>query len=126
MKNRFQVNGNGVLSFARAMQRFFNIAFPLDDPVIAPLYTHVDTRGSGMVYYSETDSPEILAKAGGLIRSAFKEAIDFVPMHVFLTTWVDVGYYNERNDKASCLQFVYSCLQFEKIFTVFPLFLYCI
>lgn len=108
------------------MQRFFNIAFPLDDPVIAPLYTHVDTRGSGMVYYSETDSPEILAKAGGLIRSAFKEAIDFVPTHVFLTTWVDVGYYNERNDKASCLQFVYSCLQFEKIFTVFPLFLYCI
>lgn len=104
MKNRFQVNGNGVLSFARAMQRFFNIAFPLDDPVIAPLYTHVDTRGSGIVYYSETDSPEILAKAGGLIRSAFKEAIDFVPTHVFLTTWVDVGYYNERNDKASCLQ----------------------
>ncbi|XP_050461828.1 nidogen isoform X3 [Cataglyphis hispanica] len=102
--NSIFVNGNGVLSFARAMQRFFNIAFPLDDPVIAPLYTHVDTRGSGTVYYSETDSLEILARAGGLVRSAFKDAVDFVPTHVFLTTWVDVGYYNERNDKVNTYQ----------------------
>ncbi|XP_011351557.1 nidogen-2 isoform X2 [Ooceraea biroi] len=102
--NSIFVNGNGVLSFARAMQRFFNIAFPLDDPVISPLYTHVDTRGSGTVYWSETDSPEILARAGGLVRSAFKNAIDFVPTHVFLATWVDVGYYNERNDKVNTYQ----------------------
>ncbi|XP_029175623.1 nidogen-2 isoform X2 [Nylanderia fulva] len=102
--NSIFVNGNGVLSFLRAMQRFFNIAFPLDDPVIAPLYTHVDTRGSGTVYYSETDSPEILARAGGLVRSAFKDAIDFVPTHVFLTTWEKVGYYNERNDKVNTYQ----------------------
>ncbi|XP_070160368.1 nidogen isoform X1 [Polyergus mexicanus] len=102
--NSIFVNGNGVLSFARAMQRFFNIAFPLDDPVIAPLYTHVDTRGSGTVYFSETDSPEILARTGGLVRSAFKNAVDFLPTHVFLTTWVDVGYYNERNDKVNTYQ----------------------
>ncbi|KAG5340816.1 NID1 protein, partial [Acromyrmex charruanus] len=98
--NSIFINGNGVLSFARAMQRFFNIAFPLDDPVISPLYTHVDTRASGTIYWSETDSPDILARAGGLIRSAFKDANNFVPTHVFLVTWMDVGYYNERNDKA--------------------------
>ncbi|KAG5326414.1 NID1 protein, partial [Pseudoatta argentina] len=98
--NSIFINGNGVLSFARAMQRFFNIAFPLDDPVISPLYTHVDTRASGTIYWSETDSPDILARAGGLIRSAFKDANNFVPTHVFLITWMDVGYYNERNDKA--------------------------
>lgn len=96
-----QVNGNGVLSFARAMHRFFNIAFPLDDPVIAPLYTHVDTRGSGRVYYGETDAPEILARAGGMVRSAFTDAADFVPTHAFLATWVDVGYYNGKSDKVS-------------------------
>lgn len=93
------MNGNGVLSFARAMHRFFNIAFPLDDPVIAPLYTHVDTRGSGRVYYGETDAPEILARAGGMVRSAFTDAADFVPTHAFLATWVDVGYYNGKSDK---------------------------
>ncbi|XP_076650087.1 nidogen isoform X4 [Halictus rubicundus] len=98
------VNGNGVLSFARAMQRFFNIPFPLDDPVIAPLYTHVDTRGSGRVYYGETDSPEVLARARGMVRNAFKDAADFIPTHVFLATWLDVGYFNERSDKVNTYQ----------------------
>ncbi|XP_018362024.1 PREDICTED: nidogen-2 isoform X2 [Trachymyrmex cornetzi] len=102
--NSIFINGNGVLSFARAMQRFFNIAFPLDDPVISPLYTHVDTRASGTIYWSETDSPDVLARAGGLIRSAFKDANNFMPTHVFLATWMDVGYYNERNDKVNTYQ----------------------
>ncbi|KAL0115115.1 hypothetical protein PUN28_010595 [Cardiocondyla obscurior] len=98
------VNGNGVLSFARAMQRFFNIAFPLDDPVISPLYTHVDTAASGTIHWSETDSRDVLARAGGLVRSAFKDANTFVPTHVFLATWIDVGYYNERKDKVNTYQ----------------------
>ncbi|XP_043521391.1 nidogen isoform X5 [Frieseomelitta varia] len=102
--NSIFVNGNGVLSFARAMQRFFNIAFPLDDPVIAPLYTHVDTRGSGRVYYGETNAPEVLARAGGMVRSAFTDVAEFVPTHVFLVTWVDVGYYNGKNDKVNTYQ----------------------
>nr|XP_050849041.1 nidogen-like isoform X3 [Vespula vulgaris] len=102
--NNIFVNANGVLSFARAMQRFFNIAFPLDDPVIAPLYTHVDTRASGTIYWAETDSPEVIARAGGMIRSTFKDALDFEPTHVFLTTWLDVGYYNENNDKVNTYQ----------------------
>ncbi|XP_011690827.1 PREDICTED: nidogen-2 isoform X3 [Wasmannia auropunctata] len=102
--NSIFVNGNGVLSFARAMQRFFNIAFPLDDPVISPLYTHVDTRASGKIYWSETDSSDTLSRAGGLVRSAFKDAKNFVPTHVFLVTWMDVGYYNERNDKVNTYQ----------------------
>ncbi|XP_043266975.1 nidogen isoform X2 [Venturia canescens] len=98
------VNGNGILSFIRSMQRFFNIAFPLDDPVIAPLYTHVDTRGSGAVYYGETDVKEIVSRASGMVRSSFKDAMDFVPSHVFLATWVDVGYYNEKSDKVNTYQ----------------------
>ncbi|XP_060821543.1 nidogen-like isoform X2 [Bombus pascuorum] len=102
--NSIFVNGNGVLSFARAMQRFFNIAFPLDDPVIAPLYTHVDTSSSGRVYYGETDAPTVLARAGGMVRSAFTDAADFVPTHVFLATWLAVGYYNGKSDKVNTYQ----------------------
>ncbi|XP_017878833.1 nidogen-1 isoform X2 [Ceratina calcarata] len=98
------VNANGVLSFRRPMQRFFNIPFPLDDPIIAPLYTHVDTKASGRVYYGETDTPEVLSRAGGLVRSAFKDAEDFVPETVFLATWVDVGYYNGKADKVNTYQ----------------------
>ncbi|XP_063989907.1 nidogen isoform X2 [Diachasmimorpha longicaudata] len=102
--NSIFVNGNGVLSFIRSMQRFFNIAFPLDDPVIAPLYTHVDTRGSGAIYYSETDDPEVLSRAGGMVRSAFKNTDNFDPTNVFLATWLDVGYYNEKSDKVNTYQ----------------------
>ncbi|XP_076628478.1 nidogen isoform X5 [Colletes latitarsis] len=102
--NYIFVNANGVLTFSRAMQRFFNIAFPLDDPVIAPLYTHVDTRGSGRVYYGETDSPDVLARAGGIVRSAFKDAADFMPTHVFIATWLDVGYFNKGSDKVNTYQ----------------------
>jgi nidogen (entactin) len=46
-----QVNSNGLLSFLTEIPVFFNIQFPLDYPVIAPLYTNVDTRASGAVYY---------------------------------------------------------------------------
>ncbi|XP_012137362.2 nidogen isoform X2 [Megachile rotundata] len=102
--NSIFVNGNGVLSFARAMPRFFNIPFPLDDPVIAPLYTHVDTKTSGRVYYGETDAPEVLGRAGGMVRSAFSDAADFMPTHVFLATWVDVGYYDGKSDKVNTYQ----------------------
>ncbi|KAK0096570.1 hypothetical protein PV326_005114 [Microctonus aethiopoides] len=86
------------------MQRFFNIAFPLDDPVIAPLYTHVDTKGSGKIFYGETDSPEILSRAGDAVHAAFKNASDFMPTHVFLATWIDVGYFNEKSDKINTYQ----------------------
>lgn len=85
------------------MNRFFNIPFPLDDPVIAPLYTHVDIRASGSIYYTETNSSDVLARAGGLVRSTFKNAVDFVPTHVFLATWLDVGYFNEKKDKVKLL-----------------------
>ncbi|XP_066603007.1 nidogen isoform X2 [Prorops nasuta] len=102
--NKIFVNGNGVITFIRAMQRFFNIAFPLDDPVIAPLYTHVDTRASGKVFYGETNSQDVLDRASGIIRSSFKNALNFVPTHVFLATWIDVGYYNEKSDKVNTYQ----------------------
>ncbi|XP_031781812.1 nidogen isoform X2 [Nasonia vitripennis] len=98
------VNGNGVLSFIRPMNRFFNIPFPLDDPVVAPLYTHVDIRSSGTIFLAETNSSDVLARAGGLVRSSFKNAVNFVPTHVYLATWLDVGYFNEKKDKVNTYQ----------------------
>ncbi|KAJ8676735.1 hypothetical protein QAD02_012522, partial [Eretmocerus hayati] len=98
------VNGNGVLSFIRPMNRFFNIPFPLDDPVVAPLYTHVDIRGSGKIQFVETDDPEILGQAGSVVRSSFKNALNFKPTHVFLATWLDVGYFDGKKDKVNTFQ----------------------
>ncbi|XP_015604569.1 nidogen-2 isoform X3 [Cephus cinctus] len=106
--NSIIVNGNGVLSFVRTMQRFFNIAFPVDDPIIAPLYTHVDTRASGRVYYGESNSGDVLSRAGETVRRSFKDFQDFEPSHVFIVTWLDVGYYNEKSDHVNSYQVVIS------------------
>ena len=47
----FQINSNGMLSFMTELPNFYNVPFPLDYPLIAPLYSDVDTRAAGNVYY---------------------------------------------------------------------------
>ena len=40
----FQVNENGLVSFLTEIPGFFNVEFPLAYPLIAALYSDVDTR----------------------------------------------------------------------------------
>ena len=42
--NDFQVNENGLVSFLTEIPGFFNVEFPLAYPLIAALYSDVDTR----------------------------------------------------------------------------------
>nr|CAD7429102.1 unnamed protein product [Timema monikensis] len=93
------VNSNGLLSFLTEIPSFFNIQFPLDYPVIAPLYTNVDTRGSGTVYYRETQDPSLLERASDAVRESFSSAADFTATSLFIATWDNVGYYNRGSDK---------------------------
>ncbi|KAK9738878.1 Calcium-binding EGF domain [Popillia japonica] len=60
------VNSNGILSFQTDIPQFFNSEFPLDYPIIAPLYSN--------------------------------------PTSVFLVTWEDVGYHQNRSDKVNTFQ----------------------
>ncbi len=56
MKNiqNIQVNENGLLSFLTEIPSFFNVQFPLDYPLIAALYSDVDSRASGTVWYRKS------------------------------------------------------------------------
>nr|CAD7200894.1 unnamed protein product [Timema douglasi] len=101
-----QVNSNGLLSFLTEIPSFFNIQFPLDYPVIAPLYTNVDTRGSGTVYYRETQDPSLLERASDAVRESFSSAADFTATSLFIATWDNVGYYNRGSDKVNTFQVV--------------------
>ncbi len=49
-----KVNENGLLSFLTEIPSFFNVQFPLDYPLIAALYSDVDCRVSGTVWYRST------------------------------------------------------------------------
>ncbi|XP_067009862.1 nidogen isoform X2 [Anabrus simplex] len=100
------VNTNGLLSFLTDIPVFFNIQFPLDYPVIAPLYTNVDTRERGTVYYRETQDPQLLDRAAINIRDAFSAGQDFTPKSLFIATWDDVGYFDRGSDKANSFQAV--------------------
>lgn len=87
------------MSFITDLSAFFNIQFPLDYPVISPLYTNVDIRASGAVYYRESQEPKILERATETIKKAFSQAQDFEAKSVLIVTWEDVGYHNQGADK---------------------------
>nr|XP_018901574.1 PREDICTED: sushi, nidogen and EGF-like domain-containing protein 1 [Bemisia tabaci] len=85
------VNANGLVSFLTDIPTFYNLEFPLDYPIIAPLYTNVDLRGSGQVLYRETNA-----------RSFFPNtARDYQATSAFITTWLRVGYYDSGRDKVT-------------------------
>lgn len=60
-----QVNNNGVISFTRAVSTFTPEPFPLGNglQLIAPYWADVDTRGTGQVWYRETDNRHLLDRA---------------------------------------------------------------
>ncbi|CAH0560102.1 unnamed protein product [Brassicogethes aeneus] len=98
------VNSNGIISFQTDIQQFLNIQFPLDYPIIAPFYSHVDLTKSGTVTYYETDSPGLLERATNNVHDAFTNSHDFQATSLFLVTWHAVGYYKGGEDKLNTFQ----------------------
>ncbi|KRT78905.1 EGF-like domain containing protein, partial [Oryctes borbonicus] len=98
------VNSNGILSFQTEIPLFFNTEFPLDYPIIAPLYSNIDTTSAGRISYLETDDRRTLQTATEKIRDYFSDATDFNPTSVFIVTWESVGYHNNQSDKLNTFQ----------------------
>lgn len=98
------INSNGLLSFLTDISSFYNIQFPLDYPVIAPFYSDVDTRGSGTIYYRESQSPELLEEVSEKIRKHFSMGMNFHAKSFLIVTWDQVGYYNSKHDQVNTFQ----------------------
>ena len=94
------MNENGLLSFLTDIPSFFNVQFPLDYPLIAGLYSDVDTRFSGMIWYGNTSDEAILRRAKETVQRGFGN-VRFEPEEVFMATWEGVGYYEKKEDKVS-------------------------
>ncbi|XP_059485330.1 nidogen [Neocloeon triangulifer] len=95
---------NGLISFLTEIPAFYNMQFPLEYPVIAPLYTDVDTTGGGSVYYRETSEPTLLRRATEIVRYSFSRGNYFQAASLFIATWADVGYFDGGSDKANTYQ----------------------
>jgi hypothetical protein len=79
--NTFWANNNGNITFGGPVGTYTPNAFPVSgQPMIAPFWGDVDTRGTGAVY---TASPNA---------------------NTLVTTWNNVGYYNAHVDKVNDFQ----------------------
>ena len=75
--------------------------FPLGNglQLIAPYWGDVDTTGTGLVWYRETDRPDLLDRAQQLIRIFFPDQQEFEAISIFVATWDRVGYFSSHTDK---------------------------
>ncbi|KAK4886874.1 hypothetical protein RN001_003145 [Aquatica leii] len=100
------VNSNGLLSFQTDIPAFFNIEFPLDYAVIAPLYCNVDISKTGTISYYETNNAELLARATKNVHKSFSYSEDFTATSLFIVTWSRVGYHKHGVDKLNTFQVI--------------------
>ena len=80
------------------MNTSYNPYVPIPLPVngtsfIAPYWADVDLRGIGQVYYRQTTSPVLLARASNEIQTAFINHQNVNITNIFIVTWYTVGYY---------------------------------
>jgi T1SS-143 domain-containing protein len=92
----FYINNNGNITFNGPMSTYtpFGITGDVTQPMIAPFFADVDTRGAtGNV------------SAGGTSTGANRVYWDFdTTNHVITITWDDVGYYGAHDDKVNAFQ----------------------
>lgn len=98
-----QVATNGALSLGDDFSTVTSVPFPLAssaEPLIAPFFADVDTRGVGAIYYRLTTNTTDIEFANEQIRHAFAHAYpSFSASQVVVATWDSVGYFREQSDK---------------------------
>ena len=69
--------------------------------IIAPFWADVDTRGVGQVWHHHSTNETNLRRAASEIRAAYpyQESSDFKVINLFIATWKEVGYYNQKKNK---------------------------
>lgn len=92
----FQVNNNGHLTFTSSLSTYVPQRFPLNGPrdLIAALWTDLDNRQTGQVYYNQYTNGNVLERATQDINTYFPN-IDFNANWVFVATWYEVAFYTE-------------------------------
>ncbi|XP_030019377.1 alpha-tectorin-like isoform X1 [Sphaeramia orbicularis] len=92
--NTIYVNHNGHLTFDQPWWMYIAQRFPRHGSrdLIAPFWTDVDIRQTGLVFYNQYISGHILQRATQDINQYFPE-FNFVAKWVFVATWYEVPYY---------------------------------
>ena len=70
-----------------------------EERIIVPYWSDVDIRGIGQIYYRQTQSSALLARATNEIRAAFPTSQNVNVTNLLIATWNAVGYFNSHTDK---------------------------
>ena len=94
-----QVNTNGLLSFGMPQPSYLSSSLSLANlPLVAPFLGDVDTRGTGEVFFRQTNNQSLLASVGAQIQMYFMDSLQFLPTSLFIATWSNVGYYDSHTE----------------------------
>ena len=98
-----QINDNGIISFNGHFDVHTPISLPLSgtQPIIAPYWADVDTRGAGQIFYRQTTNATLLSRATNEIRAAFPTSQNIAIQGLLIATWYKVGYFYSKTDKVS-------------------------
>lgn len=97
---QLQVNTNGALTFDGIVQNYTGETLSMiRTALIAVFWADIDTRGSGEVFYRQTNESYSVANVTESIHEAFEGADDFVPTTLFIATWKSVGYFDRNADQ---------------------------
>ena len=67
--------------------------------LIAPYWADVDTRGTGQIFYRQTNDFTLLTRATNEIQMAFPASQNISVANLVIVTWDSVGYYDRQTDK---------------------------
>ena len=102
-----KVNNNGVVSFNEPVFTFDAEPFPItSSPMLTPYWGDVDTSGTGMVWYLQTNNSELLTMARNDVLAVYTDFDFFNPTTLLIATWDHVGYFNLSVNLVSIFIFV--------------------
>ncbi|XP_036427536.1 uromodulin-like [Colossoma macropomum] len=90
--SQIYVNNNGHLTFDQPLVSFTPVQFNIyRRDIIAPFWTDIDNRGTGIISYNQYTSGSVLSQATRDINQYFP-GVNFTASWVFVATWDKVAY----------------------------------
>ncbi|XP_041672056.1 alpha-tectorin-like [Cheilinus undulatus] len=100
--NQTYVNHNGHLTFDSSWYSYIARLFPLNGTrdIIAPFWTDFDNRQTGLVFYNQYTSGDVLQQATKDINDYYP-GLNFNASLVFVATWYEMAYYPTTGTKTT-------------------------
>ena len=98
-----QVNINGIISLDFPFTSPSPNPLPLSgtNKIIAPYWGDVDTRGTGQIFYRQTNDPNLLDSVLRQIQATYPLSPNVTITNLFIATWDAVGYYYMGTDQVN-------------------------